>query len=119
MKWTLDEEHGGGFRIPDSTLNMFADEFALETKNENARKLRALLENALTSSQTNKEIYEFVVRNEFLPKHANEILKDIQKTNPKFSVLDYSTGKKARKSAFYLSYDYYKREPVIKMQFEK
>ena len=119
VKWTLDEEHGGGFRIPDLTLNMFADEFALETKNENARRLRALLENALTSPQTNKEIYEFVVRNEFLPKHANEILKDIQKTNPKFNVLDLSTGKKARKGAFYLSYDYYKSEPIIKMQFEQ
>lgn len=115
-KWKLDEEHGGGFRLPEKeqTIDMFADEFALETKNENARRLRKILEEALKSPKTNNEVYELVVRNEFLPKHANEVLKDLQNTNPKFSVIDISTGKKARKNAFYLS----NKEPVVTMQIE-
>ena len=115
-KWKLDEEHGGGFRLPEKeqTMDMFADEFALETKNENARRLRKILEEALKSPKTNNEVYELVVRNEFLPKHANEVLKDLQNTNPKFSVIDISTGKKARKNAFYLS----NKEPVVTMQIE-
>ncbi len=115
-KWKLDEEHGGGFRLPekDQTLNMFADEFALETKNENARRLRIVIEEALKSPKTNNEVYELVVRNEFLPKHANEVLKDLQNTNPKFSVIDILTGKNARKNAFYLSC----KEPVVTMQIE-
>lgn len=115
-KWKLDEEHGGGFRLPekDQTLNMFADEFALETKNENARRLREVIEEALKTPKTNYEVYELVVRNEFLPKHANEVLKDLQNTNTKFSVIDITTGKKARKNAFYLS----SKEPVVTMQIE-
>ena len=66
----------------------------------------------------NKELYEFVLRNEFLPKHANEILKEMQRTNPKFSVVYVKTGKNARKNAFYLSYKHYNSEPVVKMQIE-
>lgn len=119
-KWKLDEEHGGGFRLPEKeqTIDMFADEFALETKNENARKLKKILEEALKSPKTNKDIYELVVRNEFLPKHANEVLKELQNTNPKFSVIDISTGKKARKNAFYLTYKNYNSNPVVIMQIE-
>lgn len=120
-KWKLDEDHGGGFRLPEKeqTIDMFADEFALETKNENARRLRKILEEALKSPKTNNDIYELVVRNEFLPKHANEVLKDLQNTNPKFSVIDILTGRKARKSAFYLTYKNYSSTPVVIMQIEQ
>lgn len=119
-KWKLDEEHGGGFRLPEKeqTIDMFADEFALETKNENARRLRKILEEALKSPKTNNDIYELVVRNEFLPKHANEVLKELQNTNPKFSVIDIITGKTARKNAFYLTYKNYTSNPVVIMQIE-
>ena len=119
-KWKLDEEHGGGFRLPDKdqTLNMFADEFAIETKNENARKLRNILVDALKTPRTNNEIYELVLRNEFLPKHANEVLKEMQDENANFNVLDCKTGEKARKNSFYLSYTYYHSEPVVTMNIE-
>ena len=90
----------------------------LEAKIENARKLKGILETALKLPQTNKDIYELVVRNEFLPKHANEVLKELQNTNSKFKVVDYRTGKNARKNAFYLSYKQYNSEPVVKMQIE-
>lgn len=119
-KWKLDEEHGGGFRLPekDKTLNMFEQEFALEIKNENARRLREILEEALITPKSNKEIYELVLRNEYLPKHANEVLKELQDTDSKFQVLDYKTGEKVRKSSFYLSYKYYNSEPIVKMQIK-
>ena len=119
-KWKLDEGHGGGFRLPDKdqTLNLFADEFALETKNENARKLRNILVDALKTPKTNNEIYELVLRNEFLPKHANEILKEMQDVNVKFIVSNCKTGDIARKNSFYLSYKYYNSEPVVKMYIE-
>ena len=117
-KWKLDEEHGGGFKLPESTENLFAEEFALEAKNENASKLKGILEDALKRPLTNNDVYELVVRNEFLPKHANEVLKDMQATNPKFKVVNIITGEKARKNAFYLSYKQYNSEPVVKMQIE-
>ena len=117
-KWKLDEEHGDGFKLPEATQNLFAEEFALEAKNENAKRLKSILENALKRPLSNKEVYELVVRNEFLPKHANEVLKELQKTNPKFKVIDYYTKKDARKNAFYLSYKQYNSNPVVIMQIE-
>jgi three-Cys-motif partner protein len=118
VKWTLDEEHGGGFKLPEPTGNLFAEEFSLETKNDNARKLKAKLEEVLKRPQTNNELYEIVLRNEFLPKHANEVLRDMQQNNPRFTVINIATGKNARKNSFYLSYQHYKEEPIVKMYIE-
>lgn len=118
VKWTLDEEHGGGFKLPEPTGNLFAEEFSLETKNDNARKLKAILKEVLKRPQTNNELYEIVLRNEFLPKHANEILRDMQQNNPRFTVINIATGKNARKNSFYLSYQHYKEEPIVKMYVE-
>ena len=117
-KWALDEEHGGGFKLPEATGNLFAEEFALEAKNENANRLKSLLERTLISPRTNNEIYELVVRHEFLPKHANEVLRELQQNNPRFSVINIANGKNARKNSFYLSYQHYKEEPIVKMYIE-
>ena len=117
-KWALDEEHGGGFKLPDATGNLFEEEFALEAKNDNARRLKSILEEALKSPHTNNEIYEIVLRNEFLPKHANEVLRELQQNNPRFSVINIATGKSARKNSFYLSYPHYKEAPIVKMHIE-
>ena len=117
-KWTLDEEHGGGFKLPEVTGNLFAKEFALEAKNENANRLKTILVEALRSPLTNNEIYELVVRHEFLPKHANEVLRELQQNNPCFSVINIASGKNARKNSFYLSYQHYKEEPIVKMHIE-
>lgn len=117
-KWELDEDQGGGFKLPEITGNLFAEEFALEAKIENAQRLKALLEDALKSPRTNNEIYELVVRHEFLPKHANEVLRELQQNNPRFSVIDVVSGKNARKNSFYLSYQHYKKEPIVKMYIE-
>ena len=117
-KWALDEERGRGFKLPDATGNLFEEEFALEAKNDNARRLKSILEEALKSPHTNNEIYEIVLRNEFLPKHANEVLRELQQNNPRFSVINIATGKSARKNSFYLSYQQYKKAPIVKMHIE-
>ena len=117
-KWALDEEHGGGFKLPEITQNLFAEEFALEAKNDNATRLKRILEHALRTPQTNNDIYELVLRNEFLPKHANEVLRNLQQSNPHFSVQDISSGRNARKNSFYLSYQHYKKDAVVKMCIE-
>ena len=117
-KWILDEKHGGGFMLPESTGNLFAEEFALEAKNDNANRLKMILEETLKTPHTNNEIYEIVLRNEFLPKHANELLREMQQSNPHFSVINIATGKIARKNSFYLSYQRYKETPIVKMYIE-
>lgn len=119
VKWTLDEEHGGGFILPEATGNLFAEEESLEAKNDNARKLKSILEEFLKIPHTNIELYEIVLRNEFLPKHANEVLREMQQNNPRFSVINVATGKNARKNSFYLSYQHYKKQPIVKLYIEK
>lgn len=119
VKWTLDEEHGGGFKLPDINGNLFAEEFALEAKNENARRLKEIILSSLRKPQTNVRLYEIVLSNEFLPKHANEVLKEIQKENSKFHVNDINSGKTARKGAFYLSYSYYNSDPKVEIYIEQ
>lgn len=119
VKWALDEEYGGGFILPEVTGNLFAEEESLEAKNDNARKLKSILEEFLRFPRTNIELYEFVLRNEFLPKHANEVLREMQQNNPKFSVINVATGKNARKNSFYLSYQHYKEQPIVKIHIEE
>lgn len=105
--------------MPDVNGNLFSEEFALEAKNENARRLKEIIVAALRKPQTNIRLYEIVLSNEFLPKHANEVLKELQKENPKFHVIDINNGKPARKGAFYLSHSYYDTDPKVEMYIEK
>ena len=105
VKWKLDEEAGRGFDIPDINGDLFEEEFALEAKNKNAERLRKILEEYLAKPRSNKDVYKHVLKNGFLPKQANEVLKSIQKENPKFKVTDFMTGKPARKRAFYIDHN--------------
>ena len=119
VKWTLDEDHGGGFKLPEPTGNLFANEFALEAKIENAKKLEDILIDFIKKPRTNNDIYKEVLINEYLPKHATDVLKKVQEENNKLHVEDIHNGRPARKGAFYLSYKYYNSEPVVKIYLEQ
>ena len=54
----------------------------------------------------NGELYEFTLKQGFLPKHTNEIFYNWQ-NNEKLEVINAS-GEKARKKSFYIVYNYYK-----------
>jgi hypothetical protein len=56
----------------------------------------------------NGEVYEFTLRQGFLPKHTNEIFNNWQ-NNSKLQVLTGS-GEKARKKSFYIAYNYFKAD---------
>ncbi|MBO7447878.1 three-Cys-motif partner protein TcmP [bacterium] len=103
-KWELDEEAGKGFRIPERTGNLFEREFAEEAKISNGLRLKSLLEKELCRPTTSRKLHEIVVKNGFLPKHANEVLKQIQQENPKLIVKDFKTGEPLRKGAFFISH---------------
>jgi len=117
VKWQLDEEDGRGFKIPSIQKGLFDDIFAKQTKDKNAAKLESILSKLLTVPKNNKQIYEEILKHEFLPKHANEIFKTWQLNNPKFKVYETKSGKEARKGSFYISYDNYKIDEV-KVQFK-
>lgn len=97
-KWELDEEQGQGWDY-NPTLNLFQNSY----KNVLEEKIIGLLK---TEKVYNGDVYEFTVRNSFLPKHTFEILCNLQKT----AKLEVRTdrGEKVRKSSFYISYQNYR-----------
>jgi three-Cys-motif partner protein len=120
VKWALDEEAGRGFKIPQQQGNLFEEIFAAEAKNENVSRLEKILLQNLEQPKTNRQIYETVLKSEFLPKHATEIFEKWQESNYKFKVYDISTGTEARKKAFYISWNNYKdNEDKVQFKIEK
>ncbi|MDR1182711.1 MAG: three-Cys-motif partner protein TcmP [Bacteroidales bacterium] len=119
VKWQLDEDAGRGFKIPSQQKGLFEELFAEEARNKNAKRLEAILLQTLSEPKTNRQIYEITLENEFLPKHATEIFGKWQLTNPRFKVYDIKTGNDARKNAFYISWNNYKKEDKVKFIIEK
>jgi hypothetical protein len=59
--------------------------------------------------KNNIDLYEFILKLEFLPKYANEVLRSWQKQKP--FVYDIITNKLILKPrSFYLTYDEYKTQ---------
>lgn len=111
VKWSLNEEHGEGFEQPKQMQSLFADQEKESAKQEQYRKLEQIIINFISKNKTvnNNQIYELTLKNMYLKKHANEILRNLQKEN-KINVIDIQTQKNARKGSFYLGYDYYKNK---------
>jgi len=107
VKWQLDEAEGGGFKQPEPP-SLFPDQEKQLIKQQNYLDLEGLLEDHLSSPKDNLETYEFVLANEFLPRHANEIFRHWANEKPNFNVLNCSDGKPARKGSFYINWKYYR-----------
>ncbi|MFN9644965.1 MAG: hypothetical protein ACK6BG_07585, partial [Cyanobacteriota bacterium] len=69
-----------------------------------------LVEFLRTKPRSNVEVYRFTINHGFLPKHTNEVLRNWQNTQ-RISIAS-PTGTKPRKSAFYMTYEYYKQNQV-------
>lgn len=104
VKWALNDETGEGFELP-KPVSLFDDEFKQKAKEDQFNKLKGLVVDFISSkdSVNNNELYEFTLKNMFLSKHCNDVLKHLQ-LNGKISVYDVEKDKEARKGAFYLSY---------------
>ena len=87
--------------------------YALFFITPNIYGLEKILLNYISTNKSvnNNRIYELTLRNMYLKKHANEILRNLQKDN-KISVTDIQTQKDARKNSFYLGYDYFKKNNI-------
>lgn len=112
VKWNLDEEDGNGFQQPDLMMDLFADFNKQERQREMFETLRTSLIEYLRTSRTNAALYEFVLKQEFLPHHAGTILKDLQ-NNGQLNVRSFIGTKPVRKGTFYLTYDGYKNPSVV------
>lgn len=98
-KWEIDTEYGEGWDFEGNALSLFHEYKTnpLETK---------LTEYLKSKKRGNRELYEFTLRQGFLPKHTNEILFNWQNTG-RLEVFGLN-GDKARKGSFYISYKYHK-----------
>lgn len=97
-KWDIDSEQGRGWKYDSTQPTLFSD---LETN-----KLEIKLLDFLKEEKTNGEIYEFTLREGFLPKHTTQILKNLQ-LNDKVDI-SKKDNSKIRKGAFYINYKYYR-----------
>lgn len=100
-KWELDTEAGRGWKYNGHIKDLFSGQ-------ETNRLEELLLSYLKEDSRSNGMLFEFTLRQGFLPKHLNQILKELQK-NEKIEV-QKKDGTNARKSAFYINYDAYKSE---------
>ncbi len=97
-KWDIDNEQGRGWKYNSNQSTLFSD---LETN-----RLEDLLIDFLKKERTNGEIYEFSLREGFLPKHSTQILKKLQ-VDERLE-LTKEDNSKIRKGAFYINYKEYK-----------
>lgn len=98
-KWKIDTEQGMGWNYNSGQQNLFSD----QKTNILEEKLISFMNG---SHRVNGEIYEFTLRQGFLPKHTNEILYNWQQL--KRVVVLLFDGTEARKKSFYISYPNYK-----------
>lgn len=101
-KWQIDDDEGKGWSYEKSG-DLFAD-FKTNLLEEKLIELLSTSHNVY-----NGKIYEFALRNGFLPTHVVEIFNSLQ-TNGKLTVLSDKKDK-VRKGAFYINYDNYKTSP--------
>lgn len=102
-KWQIDEEEGRGWNYEDNSL------FSQSVKTPNTIKYERNLKNFLTDFKSNADLYRFTLHHGHLPKHANQILAQLQTDGHLAAVL--KDGKAARKGSFYINYQDYKNNP--------
>lgn len=107
VKWQLDEEGGRGFKQPEAPGLFDIQDKELQ-KRDNYIRLEKLLLKFLGHPRTNQEIYEEVLKNEFLPKHAAEIFRAWQHDqHAKVEILEAVSKEPVRKGSFYVTWEWY------------
>jgi three-Cys-motif partner protein len=94
-KWEIDTEQGRGWEYSGNTPTLF---FEYKTNNFEEKLKRYISK----EKRYNYQLYEFTLRQGYLPKHSNEILDSLQKNNELEVLL--CNGEKARKKSFYIKY---------------
>lgn len=100
-KWQIDDDEGKGWSY-ERTIDLFA----VHKTNPLEEKVYKLLN---TGQVYNGEIYEFTLRQGFLPKHIVEIFASLQSVN-RLEVLSDEI-EKVRKGAFYINYENFRDNP--------
>lgn len=108
VKWGKDALHGQGYRKEIAQKSLFEVEEISDVQNMQLLGLAEIIRNFLKSgNKSNIDLYEFILKMGFLPKHGNSILKSwINKT---LSIYNAITGELILKPrGFYLTYKEFK-----------
>lgn len=109
-KWEIDTEQGKGWNFWGNQHSLFHE---LRT-NPLEEKLKIYLSG---TERCNGELYVYILKQGFLPKHANEIFASWQDAGG--LTVSTSDGKPARKKSFYIAYNHYKddfKKVTLKMK---
>ncbi|MHC9087767.1 three-Cys-motif partner protein TcmP [Tenacibaculum sp. IMCC1] len=98
-KWEIDTEQGKGWVYNGNQPTLFSSMKTNDLEDYIKSYLKA-------KSRKNGEIYEYTLRNGFLPTHATQILKELQRKG--MIEVQKKDNKKARKGSFYVNYKDYK-----------
>lgn len=100
-KWEIDTEFGKGWDYAGNRPSLFHE----HKTNPLAIKLNEFLK---SKKRYNGEVYEFTLRQGFLPKHTNDIFRDWQEKG-ELEVLT-ANGEEARKNSFYIQYKFFNED---------
>ncbi len=108
VKWEIDEECGDGYKKKEKNL------FEEQNSEENNLKCLEFLEEKiiqfLNNFKTNIELYKFILKNGYLSKHGNKILKSLENKEKLYFIDDINRKKKS----FYLKNNEIKYRVKIK-----
>lgn len=92
MKWKMIDACGFGFHLPAAQIGMFDELFRQERVEGLVEQFRVkMIAFMRAAARKNGEIYKFAVRNGFLPKHANDVLRQLQ-SEGRLDTIDMDTG---------------------------
>ncbi len=100
-KWELDEQQGRGFRF-EKSMTLFSS-------SESTNFPDKLLEFLKSGKRYNKDVFEFVLHQGFLPKHINEVFRDWQKEGK--MIVSSNSTEKIRSGSYYINYENYRDKP--------
>jgi hypothetical protein len=105
--WASDQVTGeANYNIDDDFVHdaqpLLWEDLKVAKKEDKFRKdLEMLLQGG---PRTNHDVYRFTLESGFLPKHANHVLRTLQRDGM-IEVIDLTAGKPARRNAFYVNWD--------------
>jgi three-Cys-motif partner protein len=106
-KWKLDPIKGKGYNQQKDTsqMNLFEEEFEEIDKMRELSYLEGIIYQYISKKEnvSNNELYELTLRNEFLPKHTNQVLENLIKQN----------RIQCNSSAFGINYNNFKNKVII------
>lgn len=118
VKWKQDPSHGKGF-TKKKQVGLFDDLLIEYDRSKELNNLKTILLNELKVSLkgiSNTEIYSLTLKNEFLPKHINEVIKQLKASN-KIYTTDGFGNECNFGNATYIDYEHYKKS-FIRIYFK-